>query len=163
MHAKHHLSYAQGYLELGMLEEAAAELDALPAEAREALPVLALRAAILQEKQDWPALRLAAGEWVRRQPDEPAAWVTWAFATRRADSLAAAERILLEAERLHAAEATIQFNLGCYACQRGDLPEARRRVDRAIALDEKFTELAATDSDLEPLREGERADCPPSP
>lgn len=162
MHSKR-LAYAQGYLELGMLEEAAAELDALPTEARAQPPVLALRSVLLQEKQDWRALRLVAAEWVTLQPEETAGWITWAYATRRADSLAAAERILLEAERLHASDPTLQFNLGCYACQRGDLREARRRVDRAIALDEKFRELAATDPDLAPLREGERADCPKSP
>ena len=149
---KWRLSHAQGYLGLGMVAEAAAELDHIPAPARDAVEVLALRMAVLQEQQDWPALRAVAGDFVRHTPGEPAAWVTWAYATRRADSLDGAEKILLEAERLHAGEPTIQFNLGCYACQRGDLVEARRRVDRAIALDQTFAELAATDSDLAPLR-----------
>jgi Flp pilus assembly protein TadD len=159
---KKRLSYAQGYLGLDMLAEAAAELDAIPADSRDAIEVLALRVAILQKKNDWPALRLAAGEWVRRQPDEAGAWITWAYATRRAESLAAAERILLEAERLHPAEPTIQFNLGCYACQRGDLRAARQRVDRAIAQEKNFEVLAASDPDLAPLRAAENADCPPS-
>jgi Tfp pilus assembly protein PilF len=79
--------------------------------------------------------------------------VTWAYATRRNQSLAAAEAILIESERAHPNQATIQFNLGCYACQRGDLIEARRRVDRAIALDVSFKEAAATDPDLTLLRE----------
>ena len=149
---KWRLSHAQGYLGLGMVAEAAAELDRIPAPERNAVEVLALRMAVLQKQQDWPALRTVAGEFVRRVPAEPAAWVTWAYATRRAESLAAAEKILLEAERLHPAEPTIQFNLGCYACQRGDLAEARRRVDRAIALDKHFSAAAATDPDLAPLR-----------
>ena len=135
-----------------MVAEAAAELERIPAPDRDALEVLALRVAVLQEQQDWPALASAAGEYARRAPDEAAAWVTFAYATRRGASLAAAEGILLEAERLHPAEPTIQFNLGCYACQRGDLAEARRRVDRAIALDQTFGVLANTDPDLAPLR-----------
>ncbi len=85
-------------------------------------------------------------------PTEAAGWVTWAYAVRRADSLAAAESILLEAERHHPKEATIQFNLGCYACLRGDLGAARRRIDRAVALDPKFAPAAATDPDLAALR-----------
>ncbi|MBI5770081.1 MAG: hypothetical protein HZA93_20060 [Verrucomicrobia bacterium] len=149
---KWRLSHAQGYLGLGMVAEAAAELEQLPASERDALEVLALRVAVLQEQRAWPALAAAAGEFVRRAPDEAAAWVTWAYGTRRADSLAAAENILREAEQRHPREPTIQFNLGCYACQRGDLAEARRRVDRAIALDPKFAEAAATDPDLAPLR-----------
>jgi Tfp pilus assembly protein PilF len=152
---KWRLSHAQGYLGLGMVAEAAAELERIPAPERDALAVLALRVAVLQEQQDWPALAAAAGEFTRRAPDEAAAWVTFAYATRRGDSLAAAEKILREAEQRHPAEPTIQFNLGCYACQRGDLAEARRRVDRAIALDKKFAEAAATDPDLAPLRGGQ--------
>ena len=153
MQPKWHVSHARGYLELGMVAEAAAELERIPAPERDALEVLALRVAVLQERCDWAALRAAAGEFVRRAPAEAGAWVTWAYATRRADSLATAEKILLEAERLHPREATIQFNLGCYACQRGALAEARRRVDRAIALDEKFAAAAATDPDLAPLHD----------
>ena len=66
--------------------------------------------------------------------------------------LASAEAILRDAETRHPEEPAIQFNLGCYACQRGDLAEARRRVDRAIALDKSFRQQAATDDDLAPLR-----------
>ncbi len=146
------ISHAQGYLGLGMVAEAAAELELIPLPERDSLEVLALRVAVLQEQGDWPALATLAGEFAHRAPTEAAAWVTWAYATRRADSLPAAEKILLEAESHHTADPTIQFNLGCYACQRGDLVEARRRVDRAIALDKNFRALAGTDPDLAPLR-----------
>ena len=152
MQPKWRLSHAQGYLGLGMVAEAAAELERIPAPERDEPAALALRIAVLQERSEWPALRVLAAEFVRRAPGEAAAWVTWAYATRRAESLVAAEKILLDAERVHPAEPTIQFNLGCYACQRGALAEAQRRIDRAIALDKTFAALAATDSDLEPLR-----------
>ena len=152
MLSKRRLSFAQGYLELGMVAEAAAELDRIPAAESDGLAVLSLRLAVLQEQKDWPALRDLARIVVTRAPDEAAAWVTWAYATRRANSLAEAERILLEAETQHPAEPTIQFNLGCYACQRGDLVTARTRVDKAIALEPKFATIAASDPDLAPLR-----------
>jgi Tfp pilus assembly protein PilF len=152
MQTKWRLSHAQGYLSLGMVAEAAAELELIPEGERDEPAVLALRAAVLQERCEWPALRALAADFVRRAPEEAAGWVTWAYATRRAESIVAAETILLDAERLHPLEPTIQFNLGCYACQRGALAEAQRRVDRAIALDKTFAALAATDSDLEPLR-----------
>jgi Tfp pilus assembly protein PilF len=162
MHSKWRLSHVQGYLGLGMVAEAAAELDRLPDSERDTTPVLSLRLAILQEQQNWPALRDAAIEFVRRTPGEAGGWITWAYAVRRAETLAAAEVVLRIAETKHPADPTIQFNLGCYACQGGDLPEARRRVDRAIALDQKFRGLAATDPDLAPLRAtGKNADRPP--
>jgi tetratricopeptide (TPR) repeat protein len=155
MELKWRLSQARGYLGLGMVEEAAAELDRVPAEAAQQTEVLALRALVLQEQAKWPLLADVARELVQRQPAESGWWITWAYATRRTRSLNAAEAILLEAERTHPREAAIQFNLGCYACQRGDLAEARRRVNQAIVFDESFKEAAAADSDLAPLREAE--------
>jgi Flp pilus assembly protein TadD len=152
MHVKRHLSYAQGYLELGLVAEAAAELARIDPSVSDSSEVLGLRMAVLHEQKDWPELAEVARRFVQRSPNEAAAWVTWAYATRRSESLAAAERILLEAEQQHPSEATIQFNLGCYACLRSDLVAARRRVDRAIALDPKFAAAAATDPDLEALR-----------
>lgn len=162
MQSKWRLSHAQGYLGLGMVAEAAAELEQLPDSERDTTPVLSLRIAILQEQKNWPALRDAAIEFVRRTPNEAGGWVTWAYAVRRSESILAAEEVLRIAETKHPAEPTIQFNLGCYACQLGDLAEARRRVDRAITLDGKFRELAATDADLAPLRSSEKkSDTPP--
>jgi tetratricopeptide (TPR) repeat protein len=163
MQVKRHLSYAQGYLGLGMLAEAAAELDRIPPIESLSIEVLAIRLAILQEQKNWPALSALAGDVVRRAPGEAAAWVTWAYATRRADSLEAAEKILLEAEQHHPSEPTIQFNLGCYACLRGDLAAARQRVERAVVLDKKFALAAATDPDLASLRAAGSTDCQPTP
>ena len=146
------LSHARGYLGLGLLEEAAAELAALPADEAESLDALALRTLVLQAQQQWLLLQPVAAALVGRQPEEAGWWIIWAYATRRAESLASAEAILRDAEIRHPEEPAIQFNLGCYACQRGDLTEARRRVDRAIALDATFRQQAADDDDLAPLR-----------
>src|SRR6266542_2399342 len=111
---KRRISHAHGYLELGMVAAAAAELEHITGEDAQTNEVLAIRLAVLHEQQNWPAVRDLARELVQRNPAEPAMWVTWAYATRRADSLEAAEAILLEAEKLHPIEPTIHFNLGCY-------------------------------------------------
>lgn len=152
MQLKWRLSHVQGYLGLGMVRAAAAEFKLLSSTERDTTPALALRVALCQEQHDWPALRDASIALVQRVPGEAGGWITWAYAVRRAESLAAAEEILRLAETKHPAEPTIQFNLGCYACLNGDLAEARRRVDRAIALDPSFRALAATDPDLAALR-----------
>ena len=153
MQLKWRLSHTRGYLELGMVEEAAAELAQIPPASAENFDVRVLRALVLQEKKDWHALVPLADGLVREKPDDPSWWIMLAYAVRRANSLAAAEKILLEAATNHPKEATIQFNLGCYACQRGDLAKARAYVDCAIALDDHFREAAATDPDLAPLRD----------
>lgn len=138
---------------LGLNEQALEELSALPEELGCGEEAMGLRIAALNALEQWLLLQPVAAEMARKHPEEAAWWVTWAYATRRAESLVAAEAILREAELRHPKEATIQFNLGCYACQRGDLTEARRRVDRAIALDGLFRASALTDGDLAPLRE----------
>jgi Flp pilus assembly protein TadD len=76
----------------------------------------------------------------------------WAYATRRAETVAEAEAILRDAEQRHPRDPTIKFNLGCYACLRGDLTLARTYVERAIELDRSFIAIATDDEDLIALR-----------
>jgi len=152
MQLKWLLSHARGYLELGMVEEAAGELDRIPELSASDFDVRVLRSLVLQEQKHWVRLGPLAAGLVREKPSDPGWWIMWAYATRRAESLTAAEKILLEAETYHPKEATIQFNLGCYACQLGDLVRARKRVDHAIALDSHFRDAATIDPDLAPLR-----------
>jgi len=156
------LSHAQGYLGLGMLAEAEAELAQIPSPLADSNEVVALRLAVRHEQADWPAVRDLAANLIKRGGDDAGLWVTWAYAVRRADTLAAAEAILLEAEKRYTREAILHFNLGCYACVRGDLALARRRVAQAIALDKAFAKLATTDPDLSALRAADAAtDCQP--
>ena len=162
MFTKRRLSHAQGYLELGMVAEAAAELGHISGPEAETLEVIAVRLAVLHEQKNWPAVRDLASDLVKRKPEEASAWVTWAYATRRANSLVAAQKILRKAEEWHPADATIQFNLACYACQRGHLRSARDYLKRAIEIDSKFAALASTDPDLAPLRAADATDCQPS-
>jgi len=152
MSPKHRLSHAQGYLGLGMVAAAAAELAHLSDSEADTNEAIGVRLALLHEQEKWPEVRDLARVLVQRDAADAGVWISLAYATRRVDSLAAAEIILIKAEKSFPEEPTIQFNLGCYACQRGDLKEARRRVARAIELDKKFTALAATDPDLAPLR-----------
>lgn len=153
MDLKWRLSHARGYLQLGMIREAKAELKAIPATEATLPEVRTLWVALLQEAKQWKPLRKLAAELVTEQPGEVDWWIIWAFATRRAVGLEAATDILSRAELIHPDEPTIHFNLGCYACQRGDLGEATTRVTRAVALDKGFLESARNDPDLGPLRE----------
>lgn len=161
MQLKWRLSHVRGYLELGMVDDAIAELERIPGVSSDDFDVRVLRALILQEQKNWKALAPLAERLVRDCPADPSWWIMWAYAVRRADSLAAAEKILLEAASNHPKEPTIQFNLGCYACQGGDLVRARAYVDCAIALDERFRNAAQTDPDLAPLRNSTSLDLGP--
>lgn len=147
------MSHAKGYLALGLHDQAAEELAALPPEQARTREALWLRASVLQGQEQWTLLESLAEGLVREEPEEAGGWIIWAYASRRANSLEAAEAILRDAETRHPNEPTIQFNLGCYACQQGNLSEAKRRIEKAIHLHAAFRESALTDPDLAPLRE----------
>lgn len=154
------LMHVRGYLGLGLLADAERELVLAEESGAEGAAIEEMRLLLLHDKNDWAGLRDLTGSIIARGGAGAGIWISCAYATRRADSLAAAETVLLEAEKHFPAEPTIQFNLGCYACQQGDLAEARRRVDRAIELEPRFREAAATDPDLAPLRAADGTDCP---
>lgn len=152
--------HVRGYLGLGLLADAERELVLAEESGAGAPAIDELRIVLLHEKQDWPALHKLTRSMIARGGADAGVWISCAYATRRADSIAAAETVLNEAEKHFPEEPTIQFNLGCYACQRGDLATARKRVARAIALEPRFREAAATDPDLAPLRAADGTDCP---
>ena len=145
------LHAAMGYLELGMIAEADGELESLPPEDRDRSSVLALRVEIYRTAKKWSLMEVVARELWKRHPDEPDYWTNLAWAVRRSDSMVAARDILLEAVERFPGDAMTHFNLGCYACQLGDIEQAKTRVGRAIELDAKFKLLALDDADLEPL------------
>ena len=146
-----HFERAQGWLLLENYAAADRALRLIPAAFRRRPEVEQFRA----------QLHLSAGRWaravpllrklVKQEPDEPQYWVSLAFATRRAESIGAAEQILIEASRRFPHEAVIWFNLACYAAQQGDLPNALGLLRAAVNRDAAYRELAKTDSDLGPL------------
>ena len=146
------ISHARGLLTLERPDDAAAELAHLPAELQATPEVLALRGAVLQAQERWSEMESVLAELVVAQPREAGWWIMWGYATSRANSVAAAQAVLREAELRHPRDATIQFNLGCYACQLDQLAEAASRIRRAMKLDESFAALVANDEDLAALR-----------
>jgi len=153
MQLKWRLSHIRGYLELGMVEAAATEFSKIDPGVYGESEVLKVSLCLFHEQENWSATRKVAAQLCEREPSVAAWWITFAYATRRAENLEAAEAILRVAVKLHPKEATIQFNLGCYACQRGDLAMAKAYVARAIALDAHFLETAKSDPDLKPLHD----------
>jgi tetratricopeptide (TPR) repeat protein len=147
------LQAAVGYLELGMLGEANEEIENLAPELKTSSAVLGVRLEIYRAAEKWSLMEVVARELWKRHPDEPVYWNDLAWAVRRADSIKAAQKILLDASDRFPGDAMTHFNLGCYACQLGDIEQAKTRVGKAIELDAKFKLLALDDPDLEPMWE----------
>lgn len=151
----HRLQAAIGWLELGLPAEARAELDQLPLEAQHQPQLLELRWMIEARLQEWPKALAAAEKLMAARPDDAASWLHLAYALRRVPEggLERAQTALRPAFEKFPAEATIPYNLACYACQLGKLEEARAWLARAIERGGRkhIREMALRDSDLLPL------------
>lgn len=147
------LSYAKGYIGLQMYAEAEQELAQIAPSERERPEVMAAYLELYQGSEDWKRLVVVAGHMTEQQPANPGWWISLAYGMRRTEGIPAAQDVLLEAEKLHPKEATIKFNLGCYAAQQANLTVALNYINRAIELNNAFKQLAQTDEDLQPLRD----------
>ena len=131
-----------------MYVEALDELERIQPEERNSSTVLWLRLEIYRTAQNWKMMEVVARELLKRQPDDPDHWNDLAFSIRRKDSIKAAQTLLLEALEKFPNDATTRYTLGCYACQLGDLEDAKKLVGEAIKMDSKFKLLALDDEDL---------------
>ncbi|MEO6005862.1 MAG: hypothetical protein ABIZ04_25805 [Opitutus sp.] len=147
------LQYTEGYLSLGMLDEAAAELDAVTSEDQGSDEVLELTIDLHSARHHWDRAVTAAQEYVRRQPDDPKGWISWAFALRRLTNITDAEQVLLQAEsRIGTTCALVHYNLACYRCQLGDRAGALQRLAVACRMEAHWKRAALEDPDLAPLK-----------
>jgi len=141
---------ALGFLELGMPEDALAELDELPVANSIALH---LRVDALFRLKDWPAAAAICLPMTEQEPADPGWWIQAAYAQRRARSIQEAEMVLLAGLTRHPANGLILYNLACYACMQGRTDEARDYFHRAAAIDpEQMLIMGTRDPDLEGIR-----------
>jgi predicted Zn-dependent protease len=151
----HAFSAAIGWLELGNLAEARAELATISAAQQEHPDVLEVRWAISAEGKQWEEGLQAAQALLRHAPHRSSGWLHQAYALRRiaGGSVQKAWDALLPAFDKFPKEHIIPYNLSCYACQLGRLDLAREWLKRAMAGDGKASikRMALEDPDLQPL------------
>jgi Flp pilus assembly protein TadD len=151
----HRLNAAHGWLGLGSRAEAAAELDSISPEHQRHPDVLDARWTLHASECRWDEALDVARKLLRGAPDRAESWLHHAYALRRvADGgLAKAWEALKPAAEKFPEEPIIPFNLACYACQLGQLDEAREWLRRAskVGGKDKIKLMALVDEDLEPL------------
>jgi len=151
----HYFLAAIGWLELGNLVEAKAELAQVSRARQEHPDVLELRWSLSAEQGHWQEALLVAQVQLRRAPKRSSGWLHQAYALRRIpdEGIQKAWEALLPAYDKFPKDPTVSFNLACYACQMRRLNAARDWLQRAIAIGgkAKIQQMALQDSDLEPL------------
>ena len=110
---------AQGFLELGLPMDANNEIEAIDPEVRHLPEVLAVRVGIYRALMKWELMQVVAKQLVIHDPDEPQWTVSWAYATRRAESIEQARIILVNAIERMPDVAIFHYDLACYICQFG--------------------------------------------
>jgi len=148
------LEYARGYIELGLVSEAADELDAITSDARLSTDVLRVRVDLYMASKEWELVIVVAKPVCEASPADEGAWVAWAYALRELQQVTEAQDVLLRAEPLHGKTCgVLHYNLACYACLLGNLKEARRRFAKACKMNPEWKTASLDDDDLRALRE----------
>jgi len=145
-----HYERAQGWLLLEKYDFAVAALDQIPPPYGDRVEVIKFRCGLLLEARHWEPAAAALRQLLGHEPEEAGHWVNLAYATRRAESIPAAEKVLREAGGRFPQVAVIWYNLACYASQQRQFPEAAELLKKAAALDPKYEQLAREDPDFEP-------------
>ena len=153
----HYLNAALGWLELGLRDDARAELEQISSGQQRHPDVLEARWAICANEGRWDAALDVARHLLLRAPDRASGWLHCAYALRRTPDggLEKAWEALKPAAERFPKEPIIPYNLSCYACQMEQFDEARLWIRRAIKIGgkEQIKPMALADPDLEPLWE----------
>jgi tetratricopeptide (TPR) repeat protein len=145
------LEYASGFIGLGLLNEASEELEFIEGEDRLSAEVMAVRANLYMAAKNWDLLIAVSRELARQCPNIDQGWIHWAYALRELGRIAEAKTVLLQAEPLHPSCAVLHYNMACYECLLGDVPEARRRLSVACKMGKEWKTAALTDPDLKAM------------
>ena len=146
-----HVLASSGYLELGMIDDAAMVLEEIEPEDKNRNEVLGARVNLYMVARKWDMAAAVANHLVEVDPGTAGWWISLAYALRRTESVEKAEAILLRAQTIHPKVAMIAFNLACYASVTGRMEEAKERLQLAIDLEKDIRILALDDEDLRPL------------
>ena len=147
-----HLEAADGWLELGLPLEAAAELAKITTLHQGHPDVLELRWHICAKEKQWLACVELATIIIELAPERVDGWIHRSFALHELRRTQEAFTQLLPVVGRFPSVWTIPYNLACYAAQLHQFAEAQKWLKLAVVLDQKTVQQAAQDDeDLKPL------------
>lgn len=146
------LQATDGYLYLGMADEALDELDTIDPIERTRAIALKARVRVLLHLRRWADADRLSGKGSEVYPDENEFMVQRAFALQQMKRGGEAVKVLLTAPEWIRRTGILHYNLGCYEAQLGNLRAARQCIRAAIEMNASFKKNVRTDPDLQRLR-----------
>jgi tetratricopeptide (TPR) repeat protein len=150
-----HFNCASGWLDLGNLEEAEAELARIAPDQADHPEVLLLRWEIYASQRDWERALSAAQSVHQISPERSDGWIKEAFALHELQRTEEAYECLLPASKHFPDVSIISYNLACYTCKMDREKEALNWLLKAFKQGgkESMKKMALEDSDLAPIRD----------
>ena len=151
----HHLRAAEGWMELGLPAEAWGEIGHIAPQQQEHPLTLEVRWRIHAEQGQWEDSVRVAEALVQAQPENVFGWIHRSYALHELKRTREAAELLRPALKNFPKEELIPYNLACYACQFGDLEQARALLEAAAQRGnaKEIKARALHDPDLAPLRD----------
>lgn len=146
---------AEGWFELGRLDDSLMELNQLSAGARRHPEVLELNWRIFAQQRNWTEALEVANRMTEMAPNRAEGWIHQSFTLHELHRTREAWAVLVPVAPRFPKESIIPYNLACYACQMGEMKEAQDWLKRAARLRPKneIKGMALQDPDLAPLRD----------
>ncbi|MBT3480337.1 MAG: hypothetical protein HN457_02750 [Opitutales bacterium] len=145
------LQYANGYLDLGMVHDAKAELDLIDEKDRSNSEVLSMRVRLFLEARNWKKMVTLSKQLVELDSDVAFGWVNWAYALRELERIEEAKDVAIRGLGSIPREAVLWFNLACYCSLLGEVEDSSNHLNKSIALEKSFEAKSVDDPDLDNL------------
>jgi tetratricopeptide (TPR) repeat protein len=145
------LHAADGYLYLGMPDEALNELEVVPTPEQIDSSVMLAKVRVLLHLKDWKSAETLSLQGATHHPQEEEFTVQRAFALHQLNKGDEAVEVLLAAPEWIRRTGILHYNLACYEARLGDLSTAKQCIRAAIQLNAAMKKNARIDPDLQAL------------
>lgn len=144
---------AQGYVELGLHDEARVELLALPPEQKNRVDVIEIRVLCHMQDQQWAEALKLSQKLCRLQPEEPGGYIHAAFCLHELGRTEEALDLLSRGPSSLRTKPVYYYNLGCYLARLGQEDKALQLLKQSFEMDGDLRRDARRDPDLHNLRQ----------
>ena len=149
----HYLIAAEGWMELGNLDEALFDLQRITEPSQGHFDVMQVRWHVHNKRREWQDCLHISRSMIEANPNLPQGWINHGNALFYLCRYEEAFDLLAPVLQKFPKEEAIPYNLACYKCQSGELREAKEWLERAYAVgdSQRIRQMALTDPDLQPL------------